>query len=275
MKPHPFEYVAPTSMHDALEALTHTDESVAILAGGQSLVPLLNARSVRPEVLLDLGRIEALTTFTSHPDSVILGPMLTLRSLERRKDFAAAFPALSLALARIGNVEIRNRSTVGGTVAFANPAGQFLTVVAAMGGRIELASSTSRRTVDCAEFLLEGKGTVMRGDEMVASVQVPKARSAQGFSQVERHVSACIVAGSATTPTVVALGGICDRVVVVPGLDSIGDPLGSEAREHVVSTVHRFAAEVGDASDRHTVALAVESVRLAFVSMAAKGVEHE
>ena len=144
MKPAPFDYVAPTTLDDAVQCLAKGQGEAKILAGGQSLMPILNMRLARPEQLIDLGRIPELDSIREENGRIHIGAMTTKRSIERSSLVAERQPLLLEATRNIAHPQIRNRGTLGGSLAHADPAAEYPAVARALDAEL-YAKGRSRR----------------------------------------------------------------------------------------------------------------------------------
>ena len=167
MKPAAFEYVAPQQVDEALEILAHRGDDTSILSGGQSLMPLLNMRLARPEVLLDANRLAELSSWEIIGGEVRVGALVRAAVLERDAQLRAALPVLPEAISHIGHPQIRNRTTIGGNIAHADPSSELPGVLAALDGSVELRSSTAARTLSWDEFFVTVFTSAREPDEMV------------------------------------------------------------------------------------------------------------
>lgn len=174
MRPAPFEYLAPRTKHEAVDLMTGTDGSVLPLAGGQSLVALLNARAIRPRIVLDLNRVPGLDGIEVTASSVRVGAMTRTRTIESSGPLREALPILPAAAARVATVQIRYRSTVGGSLCHADPAAHLPTVAVALGADLLLLSSTGVRTVPAEEFFVDEFRTARRPDELLTDIEFPR-----------------------------------------------------------------------------------------------------
>jgi aerobic carbon-monoxide dehydrogenase medium subunit len=176
VKPGAFEYVAPTTVQDALAVLAERGEDTSLLAGGQSLMPLMNMRLARPEVLLDLNGLDELASWDLSDDGLRAGALVRAADLERSGEVRAQLPALAEAISHIGHPQIRNRTTIGGNVAHADPSSELPGMLAALEGSVELTSSRGSRTLPWSEFFLSVFMTAREPDEMVTAVTFPVLR---------------------------------------------------------------------------------------------------
>jgi len=173
VKPAPFRYAAPDSLSGALALLE--DEDALALAGGQSLVPLLNFRLARPSLLVDLGGVVELRGIERVGESLLIGAMTRQAELQRSSVAAAGWPLLGEALAYVGHTAIRNRGTVGGSVAHADPAAELPVALSALGARLHVRSRAGARVVDVAGFFRGPMMTALRPGELLAQIEVPPA----------------------------------------------------------------------------------------------------
>lgn len=168
MKPAPFEYVRPTGLDEALAALASAGDEAKVLAGGQSLVPALNMRLLRPTVLVDVNRIPGLDAVERSNGALRVGA--TARQRDRRLD---AHPLLAEALPHVGHVATRNRGTVCGSIAHADPAAELPVALVAAEGTVVAASSRGRREIPADAFFLGPYATALAPDEIVVETRWP------------------------------------------------------------------------------------------------------
>src|SRR5512133_1178276 len=145
MKPAPFEYYAPESIEEALSLLRDTTRDAKLLAGGQSLVPAMNFRVAQPSVLIDLNRIKELDYLYEDADCVRVGAMTRERTLEEHPLVAQKVPLLNEAMPFVAHPQIRNRGTLGGSLANADPAAELPVIMLALGARLKVRSAESER----------------------------------------------------------------------------------------------------------------------------------
>lgn len=174
MKPPPFLYVRPESVEEALAVLVEHGDEARPLAGGQSLVPMLNYRLARPEVLVDLARVETLRAMTEHGGGWSVGATTTHEELGRNGDLVADCGLVGKAVPHIGHLQIRARGTVGGSVAHADPAAELPAVAMAVGATVAAEGPGGRRNIAADDFFL---GPYMNGlaeGELLVGVELPK-----------------------------------------------------------------------------------------------------
>ena len=173
MKPAPFEYHRPDSVDQALALLAEHGYDAKLLAGGQSLVPAMNFRLAQPAVLIDLNRVAGLDGIGEAEGGVRIGAMARQRAAERSPLVAARAPLLAETLPYVAHAQIRNRGTVGGSIAHADPAGEIGAVMLALGARFHLRGPGGTRAVEAAEFFTGLFGTALEAEEMLVEVEIP------------------------------------------------------------------------------------------------------
>lgn len=242
MRPAPFRYREPRSLDEACAVLAAEPGEVAVLAGGQSLVPQLNARTRTPELVLAIGRVPELGSVTLDGDRLRIGAAVTQRAAQRAP-LAARVPVLQEALGHVGHVPTRNRGTVGGSIAFADPTAELPLVLLALGGIAVAHSASGERRIPAAELFTGPFRTTLRPDELLTAVELPVADRPWAFEQrhFRRHAKVSAVAGhDAGGALVVAVTGVGGTPVVVPAA-AAGDVSGTAA-DLVVPTGDRYGS---------------------------------
>jgi carbon-monoxide dehydrogenase medium subunit len=224
MKPAPFEYVAPASVEEALDLLARHGDAAKILAGGQSLVPMLNMRLVRPSLLIGLRRLRTLDHVAVENGSIRIGSMTRQRTVEQAPVVRATCPVLAEALELVGHPVIRNQGTVGGSVAHADPAAELPAVVVALDGAVTLVSTRGRRTVAAGTFFRSLLTTTAEPDELIAEVAVRPvggAGLATGWAveEVSRRHGDFALAGVVAVLAADGDGGITDARIALFGVE--------------------------------------------------------
>src|SRR5260221_86909 len=174
MKPAPFEYFRPRTLEEALALLAEHADEAKPLAGGQSLIPAMNFRLATPAVLVDLNALPELAYIKNDPDGLHLGGMTRQRAIERSPIVAKQAPLVAETMPFIAHAAIRNRGTVGGSLAHADPAAELPAVMLALNARFELRSSTASRTVNADDFFLGLFATAVEPGELLTEITVPK-----------------------------------------------------------------------------------------------------
>jgi carbon-monoxide dehydrogenase medium subunit len=180
VKPAPFEYSLPTTVDEAIEALSSGDAKV--LAGGQSLIPLLAMRLGRFDRLVDLRKISELQGAARTNGAVRVGAMTTQATVEHDSDVAGAVPLLAKALPNVGHFQIRNRGTVGGSIAHADPSAELPAVALALDATLEIAGAGGRRRVAASEFFEGTFVTAVDDNELLVAVEFPVWADGSGFA---------------------------------------------------------------------------------------------
>jgi len=207
MKPAPFDYHAPRQLNEAAELLA-TLPNAKILAGGQSLVPMMNFRYVIVDHLVDLGGVEDLRGIAVGEGRLRIGAMVRQRDLELSPDVAQHCPLLAEALRHVGHRQTRNRGTIGGSLAHADPAAELPAICAAYDAVVHVASVRGIRPVPFREFSAGFMATVLAPDEMITTIDLPlwPEGSGHGFHEFARRQGDFALAGAAALLDVDATG---------------------------------------------------------------------
>jgi carbon-monoxide dehydrogenase medium subunit len=193
MKPAPFEYLAPDSLDAALDLLARSGGEAKLLAGGQSLIPVMNFRLAQPTLLVDLNRLRGLDYLREDAGGLRIGAMTRQRRLERDPLVARLAPLLREAVPFIAHPQIRNRGTVGGSLAHADPAAELPSVAVALDARFRLQRAGGERWVEARDFFAGLFTTVLEPDEMLVEValpppvSLPSSRTGWAFLEVARR----------------------------------------------------------------------------------------
>jgi aerobic carbon-monoxide dehydrogenase medium subunit len=196
MKPARFEYAAPRSVEEAIEELRRSDGDAKILAGGQSLVPLLNMRLATPARLVDLNRVPELRYVVERDGGIAIGAMTRQRAVERDQRVAARVPLLAEAIRWVGHPAIRNRGTVGGSIAHGDPAAELSAVAVCLDARATIRGSRGERSLAAEELYLGYMVTTLEPDEVLTEVWFPAVSPNTGQAWIEfarRHGDYAIV----------------------------------------------------------------------------------
>ena len=197
MKPAKFDYHAPTSLDDAVALLQRYGGDAKILAGGQSLMPLLNFRLSRPAALVDLNRIASLAYIREENGQVRLGAMTRQRTIEFSPVVARRLPLLSEATKWVGHLPIRTRGTIGGSIAHADPSAEYPAVLTALEGEVVASGPKGERVVKAKDLFLTYLTTSLKSDEVLSEIRLPVMPMGAGFALEEfarRHGDFAIVA---------------------------------------------------------------------------------
>jgi carbon-monoxide dehydrogenase medium subunit len=172
MKPAPFEYRAPATLREAIELLA-SDPEASVIAGGQSLMPVLAFRLAMPSMLVDLRRVPGLGSIEVDDSGVRLGARVRWRDIEDNQLLATAHPLLREATAHVAHYQIRNRGTVGGSLAHADPAAELPGIAVTCDAEITLVGATGARTIRAGEFFTGPLSTLRRPDEIITELHLP------------------------------------------------------------------------------------------------------
>jgi aerobic carbon-monoxide dehydrogenase medium subunit len=219
VKPPPFEYHAVSSVDEAVALLAEHGEEAKVLAGGQSLVPLLALRLARPAHLIDINGVDALTSL-ANGDGLNVGSLVRQRVAERSDRVAAANPLLVRALGLIGHTAIRNRGTIGGSIAHADPAAELPTVLVALDGEVEARSTRGVRSIPAADFFQGFLTTSLEPDELLTAVRFPAWAAGTGwsFQEFSRRSGDFAIAGVAAALRLDRNGMVADARIALSGV---------------------------------------------------------
>lgn len=182
MKPSAFEYHAPETIDEAVALLSQLGDGAKVLAGGQSLVPMISLRLAYFDHLVDVGGVSALRGLRREPGAVVVGATTVDSALERDADLATQVPLLARVTPLIGHFQIRNRGTVGGSIAHADPAAEYPAVALALDAEMEVASVRGRRRMPAKAFFDSFWTTAMEPDELLVEVSFPQWTGRCGFA---------------------------------------------------------------------------------------------
>jgi CO/xanthine dehydrogenase FAD-binding subunit len=257
MKPAPFEYFDPRTPPEAVRLLQQHGEDARVLAGGQSLVPLMNLRLVRPAVLVDINRIPALAYIRADGHTLAFGALTRIHQVATSAVVRERLPLLAEAAALVGHLAIRHRGTVGGNVAHADPASEIPAVILALDGELVAEGPRGQRTVKAGSFFTGLLSTALGPDELLTEVRVPAAPTGSGssFVEVSRRDGDFALAGAAVllrrgdgdrcTMARVALCGVAATALRVPEAERILE--GQGISDHALrDAVERAVLPVDD-----------------------------
>jgi CO/xanthine dehydrogenase FAD-binding subunit len=231
MKPAPFEYHAPRSVEETVALLAEYGDEAKVLAGGQSLVPLMNFRLARPAHVVDINRVAELSYARPWDGGLAFGPLTRHYVLEEDPQVAARCPMLPRIASLIGHAQIRHRGTVGGSLAHADPVAELPLAATVLGAEIEARGPNGARTLEPSSFFVHYLTTSLEPTELLTEVRVPALPAGAGWSVQEfarRHGDFAIVA---TAVVLEAAGGVCRgaRVAVAGGAPTPYRSGGAEA----------------------------------------------
>jgi len=234
MKPAPFEYFDPATVEEAVALLREHGEDAKILAGGQSLMPLLNMRMARPEALIDLSRVEGLEYIRESEGALAIGAMTSKRTVERSDLVKRCQPLLHAATRLVAHPQIRNRGTVGGSMAQADPAAEYPAVALVLDAELRAVGPSGERVIEARDFFVSYLTTALDPAEVLTEVRFPMLGSGTGwaFQEVSRRHGDFAMAGAAVTLSV-GTGGRCTEARIV--LFGVGPtPVRAQGAEEMI-----------------------------------------
>jgi carbon-monoxide dehydrogenase medium subunit len=250
-----FDYYRARSVADAHQLLA-AHPGAKLLAGGHSLLPLLKLRLAAPSALVDIGRIPELRGIARQGDVIRIGALATHAELAASADVRSAAPALADAAAMVGDPAVRNRGTIGGNVAHADPASDLPTVLVALDARIKASGPGGERTISADQFFTGIMATALAEDEILTAIEVPVSGRGQGsaYEKFSHPASRYAVVGVAAWIAVangtcsaarIALGGLLPNARRAPGAERtlVGKAIGDES---IAAAAAQIAADLGD-----------------------------
>ena len=261
MKPAPFDYFEPRSIDETMDLLATHGENGKLLAGGQSFVPLMNLRLARPAVLIDINRVDELAGISEQDGSLVVGALTRQQRLLDNASIRTRWPLLAEGVGFIGHRTIRNRGTVGGSIAHADPAAELPALAIALGAEIVVRGPDGQRVVPAGEFFVDYLTTVVEPNELVTEIRFPKQpeRTGVSFQEVSRrHGDFAIVAVAATVS--LDEGGRCagsklalSGVAPTPHAVDLGDALAGQELDanRIADAAASVAASLDPLGDLH------------------------
>jgi carbon-monoxide dehydrogenase medium subunit len=221
MIPGSFDYYAPRSLSDAVKYLSEHKDDVKILSGGQSLLPLMKMRLSKPGYILDIGRVPGLDTITEDGDHLIIGALVTHAQTEDSELLKNKCPLLPQTATTIADVQVRNRGTIGGSIAHADPAGDWPPAILVLDAEIKVVGPSGERWVKCDDFFLGLMMSVLEPDEVVTAIKVPVTDNDKtAYLKAAPRSSGFAVVGVAVRMALEA-SGVCRRIAL--GITGITD----------------------------------------------------
>jgi carbon-monoxide dehydrogenase medium subunit len=199
MKAHRFDYVRPTRLEHAIEVLAEHGDQAKVIAGGQSLVPILAFRLAAPRFLVDIGRLPDLNRITIDNGGIRIGALVRWRDIECSADLKLAHPLLVEAIRHVAHYQIRNRGTVGGSLAHADPAAELPGLALTCGAEIRVVGRHGQRIISADEFFIGPLSTSLRQDELIVELRLPPWRAGRrwAFEEFSRRRGDFALAGVA------------------------------------------------------------------------------
>ncbi len=246
MSPGSFEYYAPRSLDDAVKYLAAHRDDVKVLSGGQSLLPLMKMRLSKPAAIVDIGRIPGLDTITEEGNNLIDGALVTHAQIESSELLQKKCPLLPQTATTIADVQVRNRGTIGGSIAHADPAGDWPAAILALDAEIQCFGPNGERWVKCDDFFLGLLMSVLEPDELVTAIKMPIT----GSDKTAYLKAAPRSSGFAVVGVAVRIGldgsGNCNRAAI--GITGVTDKAYRPQRVEQMLTGQKLDVETIEAA---------------------------
>jgi len=265
LKPAWFDYYAPRELNEALDILADAGQDGRVLAGGQSLMPMLNLRILSPAVVVDINRIETLNGLCAGEDCLTVGALVRHADLLRNAEVCEGWPLLAEATRQVAHMAIRNRGTVCGSVSHNDPAAEHPSVLVTMGGTVVIAGKAGGRELAAEKFFIGTLSNALEPGEMVVQLRYPRppARTGSAFVEFARRLGDFAIAGAAATLTMreetceharITILGMGRGPFRAHGAEQTltGRRLGpKECKDSFAEAAAKVAAEVNPADDVH------------------------
>jgi aerobic carbon-monoxide dehydrogenase medium subunit len=251
LKPAPFDYVAPRTVAEAVDQLARHGGDARVLAGGQSLVRLMNTRLATPAVIVDINRVEGLDGIAVENGSVRIGALARQRAAELSDAVRAGAPLFAEAGAHVAHPSVRRRGTVVGSIAFADPAAELPAALLALDGEAIVAGPDGERTVAAADLFTGAFATSLAAGELITAVRVPRdagGRSGSAWVEVSRRHGDLPVCGAGAVVTLDDGGGIASARVALCGVGAT--PIRATAVEEALAGAEPTEDAIARAADR-------------------------
>lgn len=229
-----FEYHAPSTIQETVSLLSQYGGEAKILAGGHSLLPIMNLRLAQPKALIDIGKIPALSGIREENGTIIIGAMTTHYMIESSDLLKEKVPILPETATVIGDVQVRNRGTIGGSIAHADPAGDFPAVAVALDMQLTVVGPKGERTIKAREFFVDILTTALQPDEILTEIRIPAfaPRTGSAYAKMANPASGYAIVGAAAV-VMVDGNGVCQKASV--GLNGItGKPMAAVGVEQAL-----------------------------------------
>ncbi len=257
MKPAAFSYVRPSSVREALEALDAHGGMARVLAGGQSLVPMLHMRLMAPNAVIDINRLAGLDEIRAEGAATVLGPLVRYSTIENSAILAERLPLLPCVVRYVGDPQVRNRGTVGGSLGQADPTGEIPLACLALDATVEASSMSGSRTIGIDEFLEGAYTTALEPEEMITGIRFPVAPDRFAFLERSRkHNDFAVIEVAALGRSDgdgrwrdlrIALGGVNDRPVLARDASKLLE--GTALEDEAIAEAAELALAVVDPPD--------------------------
>jgi aerobic carbon-monoxide dehydrogenase medium subunit len=241
-----FDYYAPTTLSDAVQYLSAHKDDAKILSGGQSLLPLMKMRLSKPGYIVDIGRISGLDSITEEGNNLIIGALVTHAQIEDSALLKNKCPLLPQTATTIADVQVRNRGTIGGSIAHADPAGDWPPAILVLDAEIQVAGPTGKRWVKCEDFFLGLMTSVLEPDEVVTAIKVPvTGNDKTAYLKAAPRSSGFAVVGVAVSMALES-SGVCSRIAL--GITGITDKAFRAKRVETMLTGKKLDTQLIEAA---------------------------
>lgn len=250
MIPAAFEYYAPQSLSEAVRFLAAHRDDVKILSGGQSLLPLMKMRLAKPGYILDMGRIPGLDAIVENGNDILISAMATHAQIENSDLLLKNCPLLPQTATTIADVQVRNRGTIGGSIAHADPAGDVPAAILALDAEIKAVGPNGERWIKADEFFLGLLMSVLEPDEIVTAIKVPRAAGAKtAYLKAAPRSSGFAVVGVAVVAAMDA-SGTCSRIAI--GITGVTDKAYRAKRVEQILTGEKLTPDLIERAARES-----------------------
>ncbi|HLL29140.1 MAG TPA: xanthine dehydrogenase family protein subunit M [Xanthobacteraceae bacterium] len=251
MKPPSFEYAAPTSLREAVAILAGAKGEAKILAGGQSLVPMLNFRLLKPQVLVDINRIPDLDYIVEHKGGLRVGALTRHRMLETSALVARHFPVITEAMRHVAHLAIRNRGTIGGSLSHADPAAELALIALLLDAKIKAEGPSGTRSIGARDFFIGAMTTALEDAEIVREIEFPALPppTGWGFEEFAQRLGDFAIVAAAATVSMENGRCVEARIALIGGETVVRAPKaegilkGSALDEAAISAAAKAAGE--------------------------------
>ena len=239
-----FDYVRPASIDEAIALLTKHGEAAKVLAGGHSLIPAMKLRLAQPSVIVDIGRIAGLSYIRESGASIAIGATTTHDEIETSTLLRAKSPLVAETASHIGDVQVRNRGTIGGSLVHADPAADYPAAMLALDAEIDLVGPRGRRTVKASDFFVDLLQTATAADEILTEIRVPATAASVAYVKTEQKASGFALAGVAVVASAsgarVGVTGVAAKAYRADGVERT---LGTQRTAEAIALAAAHAAD--------------------------------
>jgi aerobic carbon-monoxide dehydrogenase medium subunit len=239
-----FDYVRPSSVDEAVSLLQKHGDDAKVLAGGHSLIPAMKLRLARPKIVLDIGRITALSYIREAGGAIAIGATATHYEIETSTLLREKSPLLPETASHIGDVQVRNKGTIGGSLVHADPAADYPAAILALEAEIDLVGPRGKRTVNASQFFVDLLQTAAAADEILTEIRVPATAASVAYVKTEQKASGFALAGVAVVASAsgvrVGVTGIAPKAYRASAVETA---LGTQRTTQAIALAASHAAD--------------------------------